>query len=441
MIPLWLSLVSPMASKNKPSIHEKIILEAKEFDEQDDLKNFKNLFDVPQNTSGKSKHYFCGNSLGCMPKSAEIILKEEIEKWKTLGVDGHFYKKTGWFDYHELLREGGSHITGSLPCENVFMNSLTINLHLLLTSFWRPETGRDIIVMDAPTFPSDTFAVREHIRARGGDPDQLIKIVSPRKGECITDDDIFSAIKDAGNRFSTAIIAGVNYLTGQAFCLQKLAENAHNAGGTLGCDLAHAIGNVELQLHDWEVDFAVWCSYKYLNGGPGAIGGAYIHQKHANAKNFRLAGWWGNEPATRFQMQSEKTFIPKKGIDGWQVSNPPIFSTAPLRASLEIFSDATMGRLRKKSIKLNKYLRKTLKLCCGEKIRIITPEKEKSHGSQISIRINGDLKIIQEKLFKENIVIDTRDPNIIRLAPVPLYNSFYDCAVAAIELGHIVKQA
>lgn len=419
-----------------------ILAKSKKLDLKDSLKSFKSKFEIPNFHTKKECIYLCGNSLGCMPKEANELLNEEIVRWKTLGVKGHFDGSTGWYNYHDLLKEGGAHITGSLLDETVFMNSLTINIHLMLTSFWRPELGRDLIIMDAPTFPSDTFAVREHIKSRGYNPDKIIKLVHPEKGEdCLTTEAIEEAIKSCDKRLSLVFIAGVNYLTGQAYDLEKIALSTHKYGGIIGCDLAHAVGNLDLQLHDWNIDFAVWCSYKYLNGGPGAIGGCYIHNKHFKSEKFRLAGWWGNNPGTRFQMQSEKEFIPKTGIDGWQVSNPPIFSTAPLRASLDIFMNASIRELRKKSLDLHNFLRESLNVFSQDKFKIITPAEDYCHGCQLSLQMNTqELNTVRSKLEERSIIIDTRDPDIIRVAPTPLYNSFEDCATFAIALAKIIDE-
>src|ERR1700730_7453944 len=351
---------------------------AKQLHADDPLRSFREKFHLPLGKDGKPLIYFAGNSLGLMPKSARDLVDQELEDWARLGVDAHLGAKTPWYTYHEPLREPAARIVGAKPVEVICMNSLTVNLHLMMATFYRPTKSRFKILMEDPAFPSDTYAIKTQIRHHGLDPKDALVLASPRKGEfTVRTEDVIDLIEK--NRDSLAIvwIAGVNFFTGQLFEMSTITNVAQKHGIIAGFDLAHAVGNVPLSMHDWNVDFAVWCSYKYLNAGPGAVAGAYLHERHAaNTKLPRFAGWFGNDPNTRFKLHLEPEFVPVPSADAWQVSNPPIFSMAPLRASLAIFDEAGgMEPLREKSVKLTGYLEFLLNHLGSKKFSIITPRE------------------------------------------------------------------
>src|SRR5262245_33006430 len=331
---------------------------ARALDVSDPLSVFRERFHLPKRPDGRPQAYFCGHSLGLQPKAARALVERELDAWATLGVEGHFKDDAPWYSYHENLADAGARLVGARPGEVVFMNGLTVNLHLLLATFYRPTPERFGILLDAPTFPSDLYALQTHARHRGLGPARALRAVGPRPGEhALRTEDAEEVIDQYGSQIAVVLLAGVNFLTGQGLDVPRLTEAAHRRGCVVGLDLAHAAGNVPLALHDWGVDFAVWCSYKYLNGGPGAVAGAFVHERHGTNLDLpRLAGWWGNDPATRFRMQLEPNFVPGSGADGWQVSNPPILALAPLRASLELFDEATMPALRARSERLTGYM-------------------------------------------------------------------------------------
>ena len=321
-------------------------------DREDSLRAFRDRFHIPLGSDGLPLIYFVGNSLGLMPRATRTIVDQELEDWARLGVDGHFDAATPWYSYHETLREPAARLVGAQPDEVVCMNSLTVNLHLLMATFYRPTKTRHKILMEDPAFPSDTYAIKSQIAHHGFEPDESLVLARPRAGEqTLREEDIEALIEKEGDQIALVLFAGVNFFTGQFFDLAKITEAAQKRGCSVGIDLAHAAGNVPLRLHDWNIDFAVWCSYKYLNSGPGAVAGAFVHERHATNRELpRFAGWWGNDPATRFRMQLEPDFIPVPSADSWQLSNPPILAMAPLRASLAIFDDAGgMEPLRAKS--------------------------------------------------------------------------------------------
>ncbi|MHC5025003.1 MAG: kynureninase, partial [Planctomycetota bacterium] len=383
---------------------------------------------MPRRPDGEPVIYLCGNSLGLQPTAARALVEQELDDWARLGVEAHFHGATPWYSYHEVFRETGARLVGARPGEVVMMNSLTVNLHLLLASFYRPDGERRRILMEAPAFPSDTYAVHSHLRARGIDPDDCLRTVGPRDDEqVVRTEDIEAALEHHGHEVALVLIGGVNFLTGQAFDMARITAAAHDRGCLVGFDLAHAAGNLELQLHDWGVDFAAWCSYKYLNGGPGAIGGCFIHERHArDVARPRFGGWWGNDPETRFRMHLETEFVPKADADGWQLSNPPILAMAPLRASLAIFDEVGMAALRAKSIRLTGYLRSLLEAAPERAYEIITPGAPEAHGCQLSIVVRDRPRERFEALQAAGVVCDFRPPDVIRAAPVPLYNSFLD---------------
>jgi kynureninase len=400
---------------------------AKQLDAEDPFRRFREKFHVPLGKDDKPLIYFAGNSLGLMPKSAREFVDQELEDWAKLGVDAHLEAKTPWYTYHEPLREPTARIVGAKPVEVICMNSLTANLHLMMATFYRPTKSQFKILMEDPAFPSDTYAIKTQIRHHGLDPKDALVLASPRKDEFTTrTEDILDLIEKNRDRLAMVWIAGVNFFTGQLFDMPAITQAAQKHGITVGFDLAHAVGNVPLSMHDWNVDFAVWCTYKYLNAGPGAIGGAYLHERHAtNTKLPRFAGWFGNDPNTRFQMQLEPEFVPVASADAWQVSNPPIFSMAPLRASLAVFDEAGgMRPLREKSVKLTGYLEFLLKQLGSKKFTVITPSDAHARGCQLSILAHQRPKELHKELLGAGVKCDFREPNVIRVAPTPLYNTF-----------------
>jgi kynureninase len=403
---------------------------AQKLDAEDSLRQFREKFHLPLGQDGKPLIYFAGNSLGLMPKSAREIVAQELDDWAKLAVDAHLKAATPWYSYHETLREPMARLVGAKPNEVICMNSLTVNLHLMMATFYRPTKSRFKILMEEPAFPSDTYAIKTQIVHHGFDPKDALVLARPREGEfTVRPDDIETVLEKQGDQIALVLIAGVNFFTGQLFDLPKITAAAQKRGITVGIDLAHAAGNVPLALHDWNVDFAVWCSYKYLNSGPGAVAGVFVHERHAtNRKLPRLAGWFGNDPNTRFRLHLEPEFIPVASADGWQISNPPILSMAPLRASLAIFDEAGgMEMLRAKSINLTGYLQFLLSEPDGQKLfKIITPSETDAHGCQLSILVHEHPKELFKKLEAAGVKSDFREPNVIRVAPTPLYNTFHE---------------
>jgi len=400
---------------------------AREMDAQDPLRQFREKFHLPLDKDGKPLIYFAGNSLGLMPKSSRRIVEEELDNWAKLAVDAHHAAGTPWYSFHEALREPISRLVGAKPIEVICMNSLTVNLHLMMATFYRPTKSRFKILMEEPAFPSDTYAIKTQIVHHGLSPKDAVVLARPRKGEfTIRTEDIVDLIEKDPNQLAVVMIGAVNFFTGQLYDIPKITAAAQKRGIIAGFDLAHAIGNVPLALHDWSADFAVWCSYKYLNAGPGAVAGALVHERHAtNTKLPRLAGWFGNDPNTRFRLHLEPEFIPVPSADGWQISNPPIFSMAPLRASLAIFDEAGgMESLRAKSIKLTGYLEFLLTEIGSKKFTVITPREPGARGCQLSILAHEHPKKLFEELQNAGVKCDFREPNVVRVAPTPLYNTF-----------------
>ncbi|MBS1584745.1 MAG: kynureninase [Bacteroidetes bacterium] len=394
-------------------------------DRTDPLFPFRERFLFPQH-DGRDVYYFCGNSLGLQPKSVQYLMEKELADWAKHGVEGHFRARNPWFSYHHLFSERLAKVVGAKPTEVVAANALTVNLHLLMLSFYRPANGKYKILMEAGAFPSDQYAVETQVRMYGYDPEDAIIEIAPREGaHIIEEQDILDAIEYNREQLQMVMIGGVNYYTGQFFDLKKITEAAHHAGAFAGFDLAHAVGNVPLQLHDWGVDFACWCSYKYLNSGPGAVGGMYVHEHHGNnPKTFRLAGWWGNDEKTRFKM--EKGFIPQKGVAGWQMSNAPVFNMVAHNASLDLFDKANIKVLREKSVKLTAYLEYLLKQIKHLPFEIITPSEPERRGCQLSLLFAERGREVFEQLTANGVVADWREPNVVRIAPVPLYNTYED---------------
>jgi kynureninase len=400
---------------------------ARQLDAEDSLRYFREKFHLPLGKDGSPLIYFAGNSLGLMPKAARQIVEQELEDWAKLGVDAHLDAATPWYSYHETLREPTARLVGAKPSEVICMNSLTVNLHLMMATFYRPTKSRFKILMEEPAFPSDTYAIKSQIVHHSLDPKEALVLARPRKGEfTVRTEEIVDLIEKHADQIAVLMIGGVNFFTGQLFDIDKITEAAHKRGITVGVDIAHAIGNVPLALHDWNIDFGVWCSYKYLNAGPGAVAGAFIHERHAsNTKLPRFAGWFGNDPNTRFRLHLEPEFIPVPSADGWQISNPPILSMAPLRASLSIFDEAGgMESLRAKSIKLTGYLQFLLEQAGSRKFTVITPRAADARGCQLSILAHEHPKELFGKLQAAGVRCDFREPNVIRVAPTPLYNTF-----------------
>ncbi|HNS28068.1 MAG TPA: kynureninase [Steroidobacteraceae bacterium] len=383
-------------------------------------------FELPRDASGEPLVYFCGHSLGLMPIAARRIVNEELDSWAARGIDGQFVGQRPWVDYASLMQAGLAALAGAETGEVVAMNALTVNLHVLMASFYRPQGARRRILIEAGAFPSDRHAVAGQIAWHGLDPRECLVELAPRAGEeLLREDDIDDAIGRAGDTLALVLWPGVQYLTGQAFDCARIARAARRAGAAVGFDMAHAIGNLPLALHDWDADFAAWCSYKYLNAGPGAVGGAFVHARYAQRSDLpRLAGWWGHDPATRFLMAPR--FDAAAGAAGWQVSNPPIFSSAPLLASLEIFMTAGIARLREQSIGLTRALEAEIDALPAGEVHLITPRDARARGAQLSLRVRGGDRRgrrVFDALAARGIVCDWREPDVLRIAPVPLYNT------------------
>ena len=395
-------------------------------DRVDTLYSFRERFFFPQH-EGEDVAYFCGNSLGLQPKSVSYLMDKELRDWARYGVEGHFNAAYPWFSYHHFFAERLAKIVGAQKDEVVAMNTLSVNLHLLMISFYRPQGKRYKILMEAGAFPSDMYAVETQVRMHGYDPEDAIIEITPAEGSHqIEDIDIINAIKEAGDSLALVMIGGVNYYTGQFFDLHEITKAAHSVGAYAGFDLAHAVGNIPLHLHDWNVDFACWCSYKYLNSGPGGVGGAFVNERLGNDPTiFRLAGWWGNDEKTRFKMQ--KGFVPQKGAASWQMSNAPVFNMVAHNASLDIFEKAGIIALREKSEQLTGYMEFLLKEITHLPFEIITPSEPSRRGCQLSMLFHERGREVFDALTKNGVVADWREPNVIRIAPVPLYNTFEDC--------------
>jgi len=395
-------------------------------DARDPLASFRERFHIPKRPTGQDCLYFCGHSLGLQPRNAASYVEEELKAWAEFGVEGHFRGKHPWMPYHRFLTSQMAAVVGAKPSEVVVMNSLTANLHLLMVSFYRPDRDRYKILIEHGAFPSDRYAVVSQIRMHGLDPATSLIELKPRQGEsCLRDEDIQAWIDREGHSIALILLPGVNYATGQAFDLNNIASAAHAQGCVVGFDLAHAAGNLPLRLHDSGADFAVWCSYKYLNGGPGSVGACFVHERHARSWDVpRFAGWWGHDQETRFQMGPD--FHPMEGAEGWQLSNPPILALAALRASLDIFHEVGMARLRHKSLVLTEYLRYLLDREPSSRFLIVTPREVDRHGAQLSLQIASEGHAICERLAADGVIVDWREPDTIRAAPVPLYNSFSD---------------
>ena len=407
-------------------------------DASDPLAAFRDEFLIPRNPDGSEQVYFCGNSLGLQPRAVRAALLDELDDWQHLGVEAHFRGKHPWMPYHELVRDDLAAVVGALPGEVVAMNSLTVNLHLMMVSFYQPSAERSAILIEKNAFPSDHHAIESQLRFRGYDPaSALIELDGDEPNGTLSQDAILRAIDEHGARIALVLLPGVQYLTGQAFDLAVITKAAHAKGCMVGSDLAHAVGNLRLQLHDADCDFAVWCSYKYLNSGPGGVAGCFVHERHAHADRPRFAGWWGHDQATRFQMRPE--FIPAAGADGWQLSNPPILALAPMRVSLALFRRAGMAALRAKSETLTAYFEALIRSELAGTLDIVTPSEADRRGCQLSLRVKGPRdagRAVFDHLQAHGIVVDWREPDVIRAAPTPLYNRHIDC----LRFVHCVKE-
>lgn len=401
-----------------------LLEKARSFDANDSLKKYREKFHIPTDQSGKPWLYFCGNSLGLQPKTTADYLNQELKDWANLGVEGHFEGNTPWMPYHEFLTNAMADIVGAKSNEVVVMNTLTTNLHLAMVSFYQPFNKKRKIIIENDAFPSDRYAVASQIQFHGGNTETDLLIWKPRPGEeLLRIEDLEALLITHKDEVALLLIGGVNYYTGQFFDLEKIADIGHRHNAMVGIDLAHGVGNIQPNLHTSNVDFAVWCTYKYLNSGPGSLGGLFVHENHAaNKKLNRFAGWWGHNKDTRFNMRHD--FDPIVGAEGWQLSNPPILSMAAIKASLDIFTEVGMERLREKSIALTGFLEELVNELGEEAIKIITPKNPSERGCQLSIQVKNANKKLHENLSKRNVISDWREPDVIRVAPTPLYNSF-----------------
>ncbi|MGO9933067.1 MAG: kynureninase [Steroidobacteraceae bacterium] len=402
-------------------------------DAADPLAGYAAQFHHPYDGGGRKLLYLCGHSLGLQPKSAALYVEQELSDWRRLGVLGHEDAGRPWIGYHERAAPALAELVGADQDEVVAMNSLTVNLHLMMVSFFRPSAQRNCVLIESSAFPSDRYAIVSQLEFRGLDAARHLIEVEPRSGErALRSEDLIERILKEGSRLALVLLPGVQYLTGQSLDLEPLIAAARGVGAAVGLDLAHAVGNTQMRLHDWNADFAVWCSYKYLNAGPGAVGGCFVHERHGRRLDLpRFAGWWGHDKGARFRFAPD--FDPIRGAQGWQISNPPILSMAPLLASLEIFQRAGMRALREKSLNLSGFLQRLIEELMPE-LQIITPSAPEQRGCQLSLRIarsKAGVKRCQERLKLEGVIGDWREPDVLRLAPVPLYNSFSDVAVAA----------
>jgi kynureninase len=410
-------------------IHENSLAYAQKQDAQDSLAAYRDKFHHPV-IDGKQVLYFTGNSLGLQPKSAREYINKELDEWAKWGVEGHFEAENPWVSYHEILTPASARLVGAKESEVVCMGSLTNNLHLLFVSFYKPTAKRFKIISEAKMFPSDRYLLETQVRHHGLDPDEAIIEISPREGEhLIREDDIIAAIEEHSDELALVFFGGMNYFTGQLFDMEKLTQAAHEHGALAGFDLAHAAGNVPLELHKWNVDFAAWCTYKYINSSAGNVAGLFVNERHGNDTSInRFGGWWGHNKERRFLM--ENTFDPMQGAEGWQLSNAPVLGMAALKASLDIFDEAGIHNLRAKSVKLTRYLEfifnDVVRKFPDIQLEIITPSDPQQRGAQLSIKLIGTDKSFFEQLTKAGVISDFRSPDVIRVAPAPLYNSFED---------------
>lgn len=413
---------------------------AREMDQKDPLRAFRDKFNFPQH-DGRHVAYFTGNSLGLQPKAARTAVEEVLDDWANHAVEGHFYAKKPWFEFHKLFKKNAAILGGCKESEVVVMNGLTVNIHLLMVSFYQPEGKRYKILCEEKAFPSDQYVLESQVRFHGFDPNDAIVEVGPRPGNhTIDEQDILNKIEELGDELALVMMGGVNYYTGQVFDMKTITAAGHKVGAKVGWDLAHAYGNIELKLSEWNVDFAAWCTYKYLNSGPGSASGIFVNDRYANDNSLnRFAGWWGYDQQTRFKM--EKGFVPMYGADGWQLSNGPILGKAAHEAALEIFTDAGFDNCMKKRDILTGYMEFVLddlaKECKSVNFEIITPRDKTKRGSQLSVLLKGKGREVFDHLMKNGVIVDWREPGVIRFAPVPLYNSFEDIFIAGKHLREI----
>lgn len=418
---------------------------ATDMDRADALKDYRDRFHIPQTKGGEACIYLCGNSLGLQPKTVADALTQELEDWKTLGVEGHFHAKNPWLPYHEFLTEQQARLVGAKPAEVVAMNSLTVNLHLMMVSFYRPTQDKYKILIEGGAFPSDRYAVASQLRFHGFDPADGLLELKPRDGEAaLRQEDIEDFIAKEGDEIALILIGGVNYYTGQLFDMKRITRAGHDKGCVVGFDLAHATGNVPMKLHDWGVDFACWCSYKYLNAGPGSVAGCFVHEKHGDNPDLpRFCGWWGHDKETRFKMGPD--FHAIRGAEGWQLSNPPILSLAAVKASLDIFDEAGIDALHAKSMHLTGYMEFLLDALDSNAFSVMTPRDPEARGAQLSIVVHEGGRQVFDALTQQGVVCDWREPDCIRVAPVPLYNTFTDVhefvRIFAEQLGNAEQKA
>jgi kynureninase len=413
---------------------------AKEQDKKDPLASYRNNFRIPKDNQGNELIYLCGNSLGLQPKSTKDYINQELLDWANLGVDGHLEAKNPWLPYHEFLAESSAKLVGAKPIEVVTMNTLTTNLHLMMVSFYQPSTKRYKILIESDAFPSDKYAVESQLRHHGFDDKEGLILWKPRQGEeLLRYEDLEQILNEQGDDIALVMIGGVNYYTGQFFDLKRIAKLGHKHGCKVGFDCAHGAGNVQLNLHDSGADFAIWCTYKYLNSGPGSLSGCFVHERHAHNKDLnRFTGWWSHNKQTRFNMRHEFDVLP--GAEGWQLSNPPILSMAAIKASLDMFNEVGIDKLTEKSKKLTGYFEFLLKQLGEDVIRIITPENPEERGCQLSIQVISANKTLHHKLTEAGVISDWREPDVIRCAPVPLYNSFEDVYRMVEKLKNILSE-
>ena len=406
---------------------------AHSLDLADPLAGFRNRFEIPLGPGGEPLVYLVGNSLGPLPSAARKSVGSQLDRWGRSGVGGWFEQPEPWYGVEERWLDPLSRLVGSGLHEVTVMNGLTVNLHLLLASFFRPQEVRRKILIESPCFPSDRFAVETQLRWHGLEPDECLIEIGADAGSTAIDEERFElALAEHGDEIAVFLLGGVNFLTGQRFDLERLAQATHAAGAVFGVDLAHAVANVPLQLHDWDVDFAVWCHYKYVNGGPGAPGGAFIHDRHlADGRLPRLGGWWGNDPDTRFRMQLEPAYVPRDDAAGWQLSCPSVLAMAPLGPALEVIDHAGPNNMREKSIRLTAYLEWLLDRIPDGPVEILTPADPERRGAQLSLRIEREPAAFQARLQEAGVIGDFREPDVIRLAPAPLFNSYHDMWRAA----------
>ena len=411
---------------------------ARSLDEKDELAEYRKQYLIPKTKDGKEWIYMAGNSLGLQPVRVREYIGEELDDWAKHGVEGHWDARHPWLPYHENLTEMAARLVGGKPIEVVIMNTLTVNLHLMMVSFYRPTKERYKIIIEADAFPSDRYAVDSQAKFHGFDPSTAVVALKPREGEyTLRPEDILQAIEREGQSLALVMLGNVNYLTGQAFDMKTIAAKAHSVGALAGFNIAHGAGNLLLKLHDDDVDFAMWCSYKYLNSGPGSLAGCFVHERHSKDSSLpRFAGWWGHNKKTRFQMGP--TFDPIPGAEGWQLSNPPIFQLAALRASMELFDKAGMANLRRKGDLLTAYLEFLLTDIGGDFFRVITPSDPKQRGSQLSIKLKSQPKDFVKSLGEKGVICDFREPDIMRAAPTPMYNTFEDVYNFAKAVGEHV---